>query len=62
MPSEKQNFLNEGAMTHQRCLGVLGGQITRLYDDTIFGGCDTLKVMLWAVGKKIAFFNTFATA
>ena len=23
--------------------GVLGSQITRLYDGTIFGGCNTLK-------------------
>ena len=25
-----------------------------------FGGCDTLKGVLGAVGKKIAFFSTFA--
>ena len=33
-------------------LGVLGSQITRLYDGTIFGGrCDRLKGVLWAVEK-----------
>ena len=36
--SENQSFLDEGAMGHQCNLGVLGGQITRLYDGTIFGG------------------------
>ena len=37
-----------------RCnLGVLGSQITRLYDGTIFGGggCDTLKGVLQAIEK-----------
>ena len=49
--SENQNFLDEGA-TGLRCdLGVLGSQITRLYDGTIFGGCDGLKGVLWAVKK-----------
>ena len=33
--------------------GVLGSQITRLYDGTIFGGvCNTLKGVPWAVGKN----------
>ena len=36
-------------------LGVLGRQITRLYDGTIYVGCDTLKVVSWAVGKKLSF-------
>ena len=36
--SENQSFLDKGA-TGLRCdLGVLGSQITRLYDGTIFGG------------------------
>ena len=36
--SENQSFLDEG-VTGLRCdLGVLGSQITRLYDGTIFGG------------------------
>ena len=36
--SENQSFLDEGA-TGLRCdLRVLGSQITRLYDGTIFGG------------------------
>ena len=34
-------------------LGVLGSQITRLYDGTNFlgGGCDALKGLSWAVEK-----------
>ena len=32
--------------------GVLGSEITRLYDGTILGGgCDRLKGVLWAVEK-----------
>ena len=52
MSSENQSFLDEGA-TGLRCdLGVLGSQITRLYDGTIFGGgCSELKGVLWAVEK-----------
>ena len=46
--------------------GGLGSQITRLYDGTIFGGCNGLKGVLWAVKKteteKLHFFGTFATA
>ena len=49
--SENQSFLNEGA-TGLRCdLGVLGSQITRLYDGSIFGGCDALKGVSWASKK-----------
>ena len=36
--SENQSFLDEGAMGLRCDLGVLGSQITRLYDGTIFGG------------------------
>ena len=36
--SENQSFLDEGVMGLQCHLGVLGSQITRLYDGTIFGG------------------------
>ena len=51
MSSENQSFLDEGA-TGLRCdLGVLGSQITRLYDGTIFGGCDGLKGVPWAIEK-----------
>ena len=32
--------------------GVLGSQITRLYDGTIFGGCNALKGVPWAVEKN----------
>ena len=38
MPSENRFFLNEGAMRLQRGMGVLGGQVPRLYGGTIFGG------------------------
>ena len=49
--SENQSFVDEGA-TGLRCdLGVLGSQITRLYDGTILGGCNGLKGVLWAVKK-----------
>ena len=46
-------------------LGVLGSQITRLYDGTIFGGCDTLKGVPWGVEKNETeklIFGRFATA
>ena len=36
--SENQSFLDEGATGLQCDLGVLGSQITRLYDGTILGG------------------------
>ena len=36
--SESQCFLDEGAMGRQSVLGVLGGQVPRLYGGTIFGG------------------------
>ena len=52
MSSENQSFLDEGAMGLQCDLGVLCSQITRLYDGTIFGGCDALKGVLWAVKKN----------
>ena len=52
MSSENQSFLDEGATGLQCDFGVLGSQITRLYDGTIFGGgCNTLKGVLWAVKK-----------
>ena len=51
MSSENQSFLDEGA-TGLRCdLGVLGSQITRLNDGTIFGGCNGLKGVSWAIEK-----------
>ena len=51
--SENQSFLDEGATGLQCNLGVLGSQITRLYDGTIWGGggCNTLKGVSWAVKK-----------
>ena len=36
--SENQSFLDEGVMGLRCDLGVLGSQITRLYDGTILGG------------------------
>ena len=49
--SENQSFLDEG-VTGLRCdCGVLGSQITRLYDGTIFGGCNRLKGVAWAIKK-----------
>ena len=38
MPSENRFFLDEGAMGLRRGVGVLGGQVPRLYGGTIFGG------------------------
>ena len=54
MSSENQSFLDEGATGLQCDLGILGSQITRLYDSTIFGegGCDALKGVPWAVEKN----------
>ena len=36
-------------------LGVLGGQVTRVYDGIIFGGCNTLKGVLQTIQKKLHF-------
>ena len=36
--SENQFFLDEGVRRLQQGLGVLGGQVPRLYGGTIFGG------------------------
>ena len=37
-------------------LGILGGQMTRLHNDTTLGGgCDTLKGVPQAVKKKLHF-------
>ena len=38
MPSENLFFLDEGATRLRWGLGVLGGQVPRLYGGTIFGG------------------------
>ena len=38
MPPENQFFLNEGVTRLQWGLGVLGGQVPRLYGGTIFEG------------------------
>ena len=62
MPSENWFFLDEGAMRFQSVLGVLGGQIPRLYGGTISGGDDTLRGSSGALNTKCPFFHTFATA
>ena len=36
--SENQSFLDKGATRLRQGLGVLGGQVPRLYGGTIFGG------------------------
>ena len=36
VPSENQSFLDEGVTTPRQGLGVLGGQMTRLHNGTIF--------------------------
>ena len=36
--SENQSFLDEGVTRLQQGLGVLGGQVPRLYGGTILGG------------------------
>ena len=41
-PSENQSFLDEGAISGQRGLGVLGVQITGLHDG-FFGGATHLR-------------------
>ena len=51
-PSENQSFLNEGAISGQRCFGVLGGQITGLHDGTIFLGVRHTCRVAGAVVKK----------
>ena len=56
MPSENRFFLDEGAMRLRRGLGVLGGQVPRLYGGTILGGCDTLGASGGAFSAKVPFF------
>ena len=52
MSSENQSFLDEGVMGLRCDLGVLGSQITRLYNGTILGGgCNALKGVSWAIEK-----------
>ena len=43
-------------------LGVLGGQVPRLYGDTILGGAIHLAGSSGASKAKVQFFDTFATA
>ena len=48
-------------MGRQSVLGVLGGQVPRLYGGTIFGGgCNTLGASGRASSLKVPFFKIFA--
>ena len=60
--SENQFFLDKGVIRLQQGLGVLGGQVPRLYGGTIFGGCNTLRGVQWGIKTKALFFDTFVTA
>ena len=55
MPSENLFFLDEGAMRLRRGLGVLGGQVPRLYGGTIFGGGNTFGASGRALSAKVPF-------
>ena len=57
--SESQCFLNEGATGHQSVLGVLGGQVPRLYGGTIFGGVQHPQGIWQASSLKVPFFKIF---
>ena len=59
MPSENLFFLDEGATR----LGVLGGQVPRLYGGTIFwGGATHLGCPAGHLVQKFRFFDTFVAA
>ena len=63
MPSENQFFLDEGATRLRQGLGVLGGQVPRLYGGTIFGGGAThLGHPAGHLAQKFCFLDTFAAA
>ena len=63
MPSENRFFLDEGAMRLQWDMGVLGGQVPRLYGGTIFGGGAThLGHPAGHLVQKFCFLDTFAAA
>ena len=63
MPSENQFFLDEGATRLQWGLGVLGGQVPRLYGGTILGGGAThLGHPAGHLAQKFHFLDTFVAA
>ena len=63
MPSENRFFLNEGVTRLRQYLGVLGGQVPRLYGGTIFGGCVThLGRPAGYLAQKFRFLDTFVAA
>ena len=64
MPSENQFFLDEGVTRLWRGLGVLGGQVIRLYGGTIFAGRSVTHLGHPAgnLAQKFCFFDTFAAA
>ena len=49
-------------MTLRRGLGVLGGQVPRLYGGTIFEGVRHLGHMVGHLAQKFRFLDTFAAA
>ena len=61
-PSENQFFLNEEVTRFQCFLGILGGQVPRPYDGTIFERYNTLKGVPQAVKRQMTFLSTFMTA
>ena len=54
--SENQSFLDEGVTRLRQGLGVLGGQVPRLYGGTILGGCDTLRGVWWGIENESSIF------
>ena len=49
MTSENRFFLDEGATRLRRDLGILGGQVPRLYGGTIFGGVRHTGGVWWGI-------------
>ena len=63
MPSENRFFLDEGVMGLWQGMGVLGGQVSRLYGGTIFwGGATHLGHLVGHLAQKFRFLDTFVAA
>ena len=60
--SENQSFLDEGVMRLWWGLGVLGGQVPRLYGGTILGGMQHTWCVWQGIEHKFCFFDTFAAS
>ena len=56
MPSENQFFFNEGVTKLRQGLGVLGGQVPRLYGGTIFGGVQHTWGIRWGIEHESSIF------